>query len=369
VGLAWLIHTRLGDPFYLGLRAFAADAPLIAFMLVGGAVADRVDRRHILLISNLLQMAFAIALGLLYAADRLGIGAILVFAFLTGLTQSQSAPTYQAVITSLVPPRGIQNAVALNSLQFNLSRAIGPVIAGLLLARAGTGACFAVNAASFVAVIAALWRIEIPAHAQAPTEGLGRSLRTALRHVAASPTLAALTFIAAAASFLAFPLITYLPVIAGTVLRTGAAGYSMLLSSYGVGAIAGAVATAHRGDVPGRGRRLLVAFIVYGAVTAIAVSTSHQLVAMACLLVSGFSMVTAFSTVNSLVQENAPLALKGRVLGIYGFAFRGGMPLGSLAAGFLVRSLGAPAVIGGFSAALALLAGVMYLRPGGVREL
>jgi predicted MFS family arabinose efflux permease len=369
VGLAWLIHTRLRDPFYLGLRAFAADAPLIAFMLVGGAVADRVDRRRILLTSNLLQMSFAIALGLLYAADRLGIGAILAFAFLTGLTQSQSAPTYQAVITSLVPPRRIQNAVALNSLQFNLSRAIGPVIAGLLLTRAGTGACFAVNAASFLAVIAALWRIQIPPHAEAPTESIGRSLGTAFRHVAASPTLSALTIIAAAASFLAFPLITFLPVIAGTVLKTGAEGYSMLLSSYGVGAIAGAVATAQRGHVPGRGRTLLVALIVYGAATAAAVTSTRQPVSMACLLVSGFSMVTAFSTVNSLVQENAPGPLKGRVLGIYGFAFRGGMPLGSLTAGLLVRSLGAPAVIGGFSAALALLAAAMYLRPGGVREL
>jgi len=369
VGLAWLIHTRMGDPVYLGLRAFAADAPLIAFMLVGGALADRIDRRRILLTSNVLQMAFAVALGLLYAAGRLGIAPILALAFLTGLTQSQSAPTYQAVITSLVPPRHIPNAVALNSLQFNLSRAIGPVIAGLLLARAGTGACFAVNAASFVAVIVALWRIRIPAHAAPPTEGLGRSLGTALRHVARTPPLGSLMFIAATASFLAFPLITYLPVVASEVMHTGAEGYSLLLSSYGVGAIAGAVATAHRGHAPGRGRLLLLALLVYGAATAAAVTTPHQAAAMALLLVSGFSMVSAFSTINSLVQENAPAALKGRVLGIYGFAFRGGMPLGSLVAGLLVRSLGAPAVIGGFAGLLALLAGAMYVRRGGVRSL
>ena len=369
VALAWLIHTRLGDPFYLGLRAFAADAPLIAFMLVGGAVADRVDRRLILLTSNVLQMTFATVLGLLYAADRLGIGAILALAFLTGLTQSQSAPTYQAVITSLVPPRRIPNAVALNSLQFNLSRAIGPVIAGLLLARAGTGACFAVNAASFLAVIVAVWRIRIPAHTEVPKEGLGRSLGTAFRHVAHDPTLAALTLVAAAGSFLAFPLITYLPVIAGTTLGTGAAGYSMLLSSFGVGAIVGAVATAQRGHVPRRGRTLLLALIVYGVATAAAVTSSRQLVSMGLLVVSGFSLVTAFSTVNSLVQENAPGPLKGRVLGIYGFAFRGGVPVGSLVAGLLVRPFGAPAVIAGFSAGLALLAAGLYARRGGVRDM
>ncbi len=107
VALAWLIHTRLHDPFYLGLRAFASDAPLLTFMLLGGAVADRVDRRRVLLASNTLQMGLAAALGLLYVTGQLGIVAILVIAALTGLTQSQSAPTYQAVITSLVPARQI----------------------------------------------------------------------------------------------------------------------------------------------------------------------------------------------------------------------------------------------------------------------
>src|SRR5438874_4975073 len=194
VALAWLIHTRLHDPFYLGLRAFCSDAPLLTFMLLGGAVADRVDRRRILLTSQVLQMAYAVALGVLYAAGRLGIAAILVIAALTGLAQSQSAPTYQAVITGLVPPRQIQNAVALNSLQFNLSRAIGPVIAGLLLYRAGTGFCFAVNAVSFLAVIVALWRIEMPA--RAPAQGtLGESLRAGVRHVVQDRVLSSLTLL------------------------------------------------------------------------------------------------------------------------------------------------------------------------------
>jgi predicted MFS family arabinose efflux permease len=362
VALAWLIHTRLGDPVYLGLRAFAAEAPLLAFMLVGGAVADRADRRRVLLASQLVQMSLAAALVLLYASGRLGIGAILAVAFLAGLAQSQSAPTYQAVFTSLVPAREIPNAVALNSLQFNLSRAIGPVIAGLLLARAGTGACFAVNAVSFLAVIAAIWRIDLPRPGPRTTESFGRSLRAGLRHVAGDPVLSMLTLLGAAGSFLAFPLITYLPVIAGDVLRTGATGYSLLLSSFGFGAIAGAIATAHRGNVPGRGRTLLRAFMGYGVVTAAAVASRNQALSMALLAVSGWCLVTAFSTLNSLVQENAEDAFKGRILSIFGLAFRGGMPLGSLAAGFLVRPMGAPLAIGGFAAALALIAAAVYWR-------
>lgn len=369
VALAWLIHTRMGDPFYLGLRSFAADMPLVAFMLVGGAFADRIDRRRILLTSQVLQMIFAGVLGVLFVAGRLGIAPILVLAFLTGLTQSQSAPTYQAVLTSVVPPAQIPNAVALNSLQFNLSRMIGPVIAGLLLARGGTLACFVVNVLSFVAVIVAIWRIDLPPPpAPAERESLARSLRTGLRFVWENPRLRLLTSLAAAASFLGFPLITYLPVIAGDVLGTGAAGFSLLLSSFGAGAIVGALAAAQRGQAQGRGRLLLVAFILYGLTTLAAVYSPRQGLTMALLFAAGICLVTANSTLNSLVQENAPPALKGRVLSIYGFAFRGGMPLGSLLAGPLVRDLGPSVVVGGFSLLLAVIAACALYRSTALRS-
>ena len=370
VALSWLIHVRLGDPFYLGLRAFTSDAPLIAFMLLGGAVADRVDRRRVLLASNGLQMVLAATLLALYLSGRLGIGAILAVAFLTGLTQSQSAPTYQAVLTSLVPPREIPKAVALNSLQFNLSRFIGPAVAGLLLARGGTDVCLAVNVVSFVAVIVAVARIDLPPGAGgAPKETLASSLKAGFAQMRGSPLLSLLTALGAAGSFLTFPLITYLPVIAGDVLGTGAAGYSLLLSSFGGGAIGGALFTAHRGQVPGRGRALLVAFLAYGLAALGAVLSSRQAIEMALLFVAGWALVSAFSTLNSLVQENAPDAFRGRILSIYGLAFRGGMPLGSLLAGVAVRPLGAPAVIGAFSVVLVLLAGGMFARSERLRAL
>jgi predicted MFS family arabinose efflux permease len=362
VALSWLIHTRFDNPLYLGLRAFAAEAPLLAFMLLGGAIADRVDRRRILLSSQVLQMTFASALLALHVSGRLDIGAILLLAFLTGLAQSQSAPTYQAAITSLVPPQHIPNAVALNSLQFNLSRALGPALAGILLVRAGTGACLAVNAASFLAVIAALWRIRILSPSVPGGESLASSVRAGLRHVADSPILGRLTLLALLASFLAFPLITYLPVIASDVLGAGSAGYSSLLSSFGTGAIAGALTTAQRGQAGGRSRSMLGFFIAYGACTLAVTLVSSHLVAVALLFASGFCAVSAFSTLNSLVQENAPAELRGRVLSIYGLCFRGGMPLGSLLAGVLAAPLGAARVIGAFSLLLAAASAVALVR-------
>jgi predicted MFS family arabinose efflux permease len=158
--------------------------------------------------------------------------------------------------------------------------------------------------------------------------------------------------------------VTYLPVLAGDVLDTGSSGYSLLLSSYGAGAIAGAVFTAHRGQAHGRDRALLVAFMVYGLAALAAVWAGRQGLAMALLFVAGASLVSAFATLNALVQESAPEAFRGRVLSIYGLAFRGGMPLGSLVAGVGVRALGAPWVLGAFSLSLALLAAAVFARGG-----
>jgi len=368
VALSWLIHARMGDPFYLGLRSFAQELPLMTFMLIGGAFADRVDRRLILLSSQSFQMAMALLLGVLYASDRLGIVAIVLIAFATGLVQSQSAPTYQAVITSLVPRERIANAVALNSLQFNLSRAIGPVIAGVLLAQAGAFWCFVANALSFVGVILALRTIVLPPPAPRSGESLSESLRAGLRHVAHDRPLRAATLLAGVASFLAFPLITYLPVIAGDVLKTGAAGYSLLLTSLGVGAIAGALSTAQRGHVPGRGRITLLAFGAFGILATLAVLSRLQWLSMLLLVATGFMLTTAFSTLNSLVQEMAPDALRGRVLSIFGLAFRGGGPLGGLLAGALVRDAGAPLVMAAYASLLAVIAAVLLARRSELRR-
>jgi MFS family permease len=358
VALNWLVHERFLDPRYLGYRTFASDAPLIAFMVLGGAAADRIDRRRILLTSQFLQMGFAACLGLLYATGRLGIGPILLFAFLAGLAQSQSAPTYQAVLTTLVPPPQIPSAVALNSLQFNLSRAIGPVLAGMLLVYAGAGWCFTVNALSFLAVIVALWRIQIPSPGLAKRESLAESLTAGFRHVRRSPVLTLYMALAAAGSFLAFPLITYLPVIAGETLRTGARGYSQLLFAFGIGAILGALVTAQRGRAPLRGRALVLGFAAYGLASLLAVLAPWQGVAMALLVAAGFSLVTSFSILNSLMQEAAPDEFRGRVVSIYGLFFRGGMPLGSLVAGFLVRGFGAPQTLASFSLGLLAVAAI-----------
>ena len=184
-----------------------------------------------------------------------------------------------------------------------------------------------------------------------------------------TPILRTLTLLAAAASFLGFPLMTFLPTIAGDVLGTGASGYSLLLTSLGVGAMAGALTTAQRGAAPGRGRLTLRYLAVYGLVTIGAVLSSTMWLSMALLVGSGYTLTTALSTLSSLVQEHTPDELRGRVLSIFGLAFRGGLPMGSLVGGLFVRTAGAPAVMAVSSALLLGLAVVLLLRHRDLRAL
>ena len=361
LALAWLIHSELREPIYLGLRAFAAEAPLIALMLVGGALADRFDRRRILLASQIAQMSFAAALALLYFSGSLGLMAILLLAFLTGLAQSQSAPTYQAALTSLVPRELIPGAVALNSFQFNLSRMLGPALAGVVLAHAGIGFCFSINVLSFAFVIVALIRLDMPSPVETSGESLAASLEAGLAHVWNDPVLRRLTLLAAVSSFLAFPLTTYLPVIADDVHGGGATGFSVLAGAFGVGTIAGALQTAQRGAASGRGRLMLRAMVGFAAAALAALFAPGLWLAAAALVAAGWSLVTAYSTLNALVQEHAVDALRGRILSIYGLAFRGGMPLGGLAAGWLIGRTSAPATLSAFFVSLAIVAVVVGL--------
>jgi predicted MFS family arabinose efflux permease len=291
--------------------------------------------------------------------------------FITGLAQSQSAPTYQAFLTSIVPREVIPRAVAMNSLQFNLSRSIGPPIAAVLLVGLGAAWCFVVNAFSFVAVIVALILISIPRAAPSlrPSQGVASSLVEGLRYVRKAPNIGLIVALAGALSFFVFPLTTFLPVVADEVLGSGAGGYSMLLSAIGLGAIVGAIATAHRGRFEGRGRFVLVCFVV-GPLTAVgAVLCGRQWLATALLFFYGVLQTSGSSTMNGLVQELAPEAMRGRILSLFGFAFRGGSPIGALVMGYSVHAFGPALALSASLIAMSLLAATFLYRSPRFRSL
>lgn len=343
--MSWVIHTEFKNPAYLGWRQFASELPLVTFMLLGGVLADRINKKTILMASQVIQLSLALVLAALYFTGRLSIGSVVAVGFITGLAQSQSAPTYQAFLTSIVPKDVIPRAVAMNSLQFNLSRSIGPPIAAALLVALGAAWCFVINAFSFVAVVVALILIRIPALAGPPRThaGVAHSLREGFAYVRQAPDIAMIVGLAGALSFFVFPLTTFLPVVADEVLGSGAGGYSMLLSAIGLGAIVGAIGTAHRGRFEGRGKFLLSCFVVGPLLAAGAVLCGRQWLATLLLFGYGVVQTSGSSTLNGLVQELAPEELRGRIVALFGFTFRGGSPLGALLLGYSVTAFG-PAV-------------------------
>lgn len=346
VAQSWLVLTVSGSAFWLGVDGFLADVPFLLLTLVGGVLADRLDRRRILLASQTVQMSAAFLLAGLVATGTVRLWMILSVSFVVGLAQSLGMPAYQALVPTLVSKEDLPNAIALNSIQFNLARVVGPVLAGLAFYRLGAAACFGLNGLSFLGVIAALLLLS---GGGAVASGAGEpvlvSLRAGLSAVRDGRGLTGLVALAFVGSFASIPLVTFLPVFARDVFGQDAGGYSRLLAAFGAGAVAGGIGVASLGTVRGRGRIALGAFCSFGGATAAFSLSRAPLLSYALLVVAGASLMAVFSLFMTLVQSNVADDLRGRVTSVYALAFRGGMPLGSLAAGSLSTVVGAPRVL------------------------
>ncbi len=341
----WLILTMTGSAFLLGLDAFLGDAPFLVFSLFGGVLADRIDRRRILLRSQYVQMGSATLLAVLLLAGAVHVWMILALSFIVGLAQSFGGPAYQALVPTLVDRQDLPNAVALNSIQFNLARVIGPVLAGIAFYKLGAAACFGLNALSFLAPIAALLVLKRGGGTVPPTEGVLASLKTGLAAVWNAKPLRGLIVLSFIGSFCAMPLVTFLPVFARSVFHGDAKGYSMLLASFGIGAICGAFGVAAFGNVARKGLLAVTMQMIFGALmTGFAVSRTPVL-SYGLLALAGAALMIVFALFMTLVQSNVEDGLRGRVVSVYSLAFRGAMPLGNLAAGAFAGIFSAPRVL------------------------
>jgi len=343
----WLILTMTGSAFLLGLDAFLGDAPFLAFSLFGGVLADRVDRRRILLLSQLVQLSSAFLLAGLILAGAIQVWIILTLSFVVGLAQSFGGPAYQALVPTLVDKKDLGNAVALNSIQFNLARVIGPVLAGIAFYKLGAAACFGLNGLSFLAVIAALLALKRGAmdRGVGKPEPMLESLKAGLRAVRDDKALRGLIGLSFVGSFCAMPLVTFLPVFAQKVFHRDAKGYSALLAAFGIGAVLGAIAVAGVGHVRRKGVLAVAMQMTFGGLM-LAFALSRTIVlSYAILFFAGAALMVVFAMFMTLVQSNVEDRLRGRVVSVYSLAFRGAMPLGNLVAGFLAALLTAPRVL------------------------
>ena len=356
VAQGWLIYRLSHSAFYLALDQFLGGIPIFLFSLIGGVAADRAERRKILLGSQYVQMASAGLLTVLVAAGRVHVWHILCLSFVSGLAQAFGGPAYQALIPTLVKREDMPNAIALNSIQFNMAVTIGPALAGQALAKLGEKWCFGLNAISFLAPIISLSMIAARYLPEKTTESIFGSLKQGIKFVRKQGSMEALIVLAFCMTALSMPMRTYIPVFVKDIFHRGPETYGNLLSLMGLGSICGSLAVAGMGDIPYKGRLALTTLISLGAgIAGFSFSRSLPL-SYALLVLVGASMMAVFATVTSLVQLITTNEMRGRVMSVYNCAFRGGMPMGNLLSGWLVPMFTAPVVLGVNGLALILMA-------------
>jgi predicted MFS family arabinose efflux permease len=358
VAQGWLVLEMTNSPLLLGFDGFLATGPMLIFSLFGGVIADRMERRKVMLLSQYLQMAFALTLALLIFTKSVQVWHIFVLSFLTGSAQSFSGPAYISLLPLLVKREDVPNAIAMNSMQFNLARVLGPMLAGLVFAAWGAAICFAVNGFSYVAVIIALLLIRSPQVTGRGEKGsVMEEMKEGFRFVYRRRTLMTLTFLAFAGTFLGMPIVTFLPLVAKSIFHLNAGGYARMLTIYGLGSVTGALfiaATAHR---PRKGRIALMLQLCFAVLIFAFGWSTNLLLSLIVAFFAGACVVCVVALYSSLVQLTTSDAMRGRVMSIFMLAFRGGMPLGNLMAGFVANRWSistALAVNGGVLAVVAL---------------
>jgi predicted MFS family arabinose efflux permease len=353
---SWLVYSLSKSSVYLGLDAFFGQIPIFLFSLFGGVFADRKNRRNILLASQIVQLICAFLLAGLVFTHVVQIWHIWCLSFTVGLAQSFGGPAYSALIPTLVKKEDLQNAIALNSIQFNLARVVGPALGGLALVKLGAFWCFTLNGISYLAVIATLLAIRphfVPPATQMPVI---QSMREGIDFLRKREGMASLVVLAFGITLLSYPLITFLPVMARDVFHGGANTFTLFLCLSGAGSVTGALLVAGSASQSGQARKSLIVMAVLGIVIT-AFGLSRVLAASAVLVfVSGSLLMIVFALNTSMVQLYVSDAMRGRVMSVYNVAFRGGMPLGSLVSGLLIKQTSAPAIMAGNGLLVVVLA-------------
>jgi len=338
VALAWLVLELSGSPLAVGALAFWRFVPFTVFSLAAGVVADRLETRKLVMGTQAAAMVISIALAVVTLTGTATLPIVYVLAALGGIALAFDAPGRQSLTFQLVGRRELPNAVALNTGLFNGSRIIGPAIAGLIIAAVGTGACFVINAFSFLAVLTALAVVraeELYPVERDPSARVVEGLRRAFAFVWSDPQLRSILAVVTVVSTVGFNFHVLVPLLAADTLHVGPEGFGFLSASFGVGALVGALTTA---SFRGASWRLFAVGTTAFGVLALALAPVQNAVLAGILLCAiGVSFTLFTANANALVQLGAPDQLRGRLIGLYLFAFLGLAPVGGLFAGWLAE--------------------------------
>lgn len=364
VALGWLVLQLTDSPFWVGFVSFAALSPALFLSLFGGVLADRLDRRRVLLTTQTAMMLSTGLLATLTALHVITVPLIIALSFLTGFANALNTPAQQAMIADLVPPEVLLNAISLNSVQFNLARVVGPACAGMIIGWINIAACFYLNSISFVALIAALLVIRVAPQRPLPVRSFWRHLGEGIQYVRGHPLQLLVLATAAMLSLFCLPYIVLMPVFARDVLHAGPDGLGYLMASAGAGAVIGGLSLAALGNVRDKARLALRAGVVLSLAVMAFTFSRNLYLSFALLLVAGGSMVMCIATMNTLLQLAVDPAMRGRVLSMYALGLFGISPLGSLQAGTLAHFIGTPLAValGSGLSLLFLIAALLRLQ-------
>jgi MFS family permease len=366
---AWLVLTLTGSSTDLGLIVALQTLPVLLLGPYGGVIADRVDKRRLMVILQSAMGVQALALGVLTVTGVVTVWEIGVLAALLGLNNAFENPARQSFMSEMVGPENLRNAVTLNSVLVNVARSIGPAIAGILIATVGVGVCFLVNAASFIAVVASLITLDRTAlHPSLPTARAAGQLREGLRYIRRTPDLAIPLLMMALVGCLAYEFQVSLPVMAKSGLHVGATGFGFMTSAMGVGAVVGGLVVAWRGRIgifP-----IVLAASGLGAGMAFAALAPNLGVELVALALVGWASITFMSTGNATLQLTSEPTMRGRVMSLWFVAFQGSTPIGGPIVGWVMAAAGARAGlgVGAVTCILVALLGLLAVRRSTRRE-
>ena len=353
---SWLVYQLSNSAVYLGLDAFFGQIPIFLFSLFGGAVADRRSRRSILLVSQAVQLTCAFILAFLAGMHVVKVWHIWCLSFTVGCAQAFGGPAYSALIPSLVEKKDLQNAIALNSIQFNLARIVGPALGGLALTKLGAMWCFGLNGVSYLAVIASLLKLKGDFTPVPSGQSVVTSIHEGITFIRRKEGMVSLILMAFCVTLLSYPLITFLPVMARDVFHGGPNTFTLFLCLSGAGSVTGALLVAAFAKEGSRAKHSLVVLLALGVlIVGFGISKNFGF-SLAIVFLTGALLMIVFAVNTSLVQAYVDDSMRGRVMSVYNAAFRGGMPLGSAFSGYLIKQTSAPVMMATNGVAVVLIA-------------
>lgn len=367
--VSWVVYSETHSKFMLGLTLFASLFPSFIFSFLGGVVADRYNRYKVLLITQLASMIQAVLMTVLIFFRHYSVWEIIALSALLGLINAFDVPARQSLVYDMVDDKeSLPNALALNSSMVNLSRLIGPGLAGLILEKFGQDICFGLNAVSFIAVIGSLFMMKLPIYAKKThTKNVIGELKEGFQYIKQTPSIAFVLAMLGLISLTVLPFSTLIPVYAKDIFKGTASTFGIIDSVIGLGAFCGAIFLASL--KPGRNLKKILAIntLIFGAGLILFSHTTYYPLALLFAMVSGFGMMSQITISNTLIQTTVDPDMRGRVISFYAMAFFGMQPLGGLLIGTVSEWIGTPNTVL-IQGLIALLIGALHFRFLRLRE-